>query len=129
MGDFRVVMEATGGHGCQREVGDGEKVFGCRRMDCPDCLTQEYVEKMSKIASVSKAELIHWPSAVQWGGQSVVDEYKPSTMKINSYTVKTLNGTSPDEGKEHHYVDWTPPHRVRKGYFPDHPSLKNSEPK
>jgi hypothetical protein len=64
MGDYRVVVEATGGHGCQRETGKDEgKIFGCRRQDCPDCITQEYVAKMKAIGQhVKSATLVHWPN-------------------------------------------------------------------
>ena len=61
MGNFRIEIEAVGGHGCSRNFKDGEKVFGCRRMDCPDCLTREFVEKLNSKMSVSSATFTHWP--------------------------------------------------------------------
>jgi hypothetical protein len=62
MGTFNVQVTAVGGHGCQREVKDGQTVYGCRRMDCPDCITREYVAQMQRSgASVSEAKLTHWP--------------------------------------------------------------------
>jgi hypothetical protein len=64
MGDFRVVIEAAGPHGCQRELGDGKEVYGCRRTDCPDCLVREFLNyfRYTKGYQVSKAEITHWPS-------------------------------------------------------------------
>jgi hypothetical protein len=128
MGDFRVVLEATGGHGCQREKGDGDMIFGCGRMNCPDCIVQEFIEKMAKAGhTISSATLTHWPNAAQWGGQSVVDEYKPSSTKISTYKKTELDvvtNTYLTTDVDVSYVDYTPPHRIRKGYFPDHPSQK-----
>ncbi len=65
MGMFRVTVEATGGHGCQREKGDGEHVVGCERSGCPDCITREFVRRLRRCgAMVSKAQLVHWPDQV-----------------------------------------------------------------
>lgn len=74
MGDFRITVEAIGGHGCGRgtEVesskmalppnnGLGYVVTRCRRMDCVDCLTIEFVERMKKLGTVAVARLEHWP--------------------------------------------------------------------
>jgi len=62
MGDFRIVVEACGGHGCCREVKNGGMVEGCKQPYCPDCVTREYVAKLKSMGcSVSKAELTHWP--------------------------------------------------------------------
>jgi hypothetical protein len=62
MGDFRITIEACGGHGCERHIKAGERVIGCRRMNCPDCIIRECVERLQRIGcSVAKAELVHWP--------------------------------------------------------------------
>jgi len=62
MGEFRVSVEAVGGHGCQRELGDGEHVVGCERPNCPDCIAREFVRRLKRSgASVTRAELTHWP--------------------------------------------------------------------
>jgi hypothetical protein len=62
MGDFRMTVEGTGGHGCERKAKEGEDFFGCGRMDCPDCLFAEFVAKMKRIGSVSVATMHHWPA-------------------------------------------------------------------
>lgn len=115
MGLFRVELEATGGHGCQREVGDGGTVYGCRRMDCPDCITADYVERMKQFSGL-EAKIIHWPDAANWGGQSVIDEYVPSKVVVETYK----NGA----GEEIPYAYVRPAHRIRHGAFPEHPSKK-----
>ena len=62
MGNFNIEVKASGGHGCQREFKDGEYVYGCRRMSCPDCIAREFVEILQKHGhSVHRAVLTHWP--------------------------------------------------------------------
>jgi hypothetical protein len=63
MGDFRVTVEALGGHGCQREKGDGETVIGCDLPGCPDCMAREFVRRLKRSgATVKLAEIRHWPA-------------------------------------------------------------------
>lgn len=65
MGEFRVAVTAIGGHGCQREKGDGEYVVGCERSNCPDCITREFVRRLKRSGTtVTAAELVHWPREV-----------------------------------------------------------------
>lgn len=63
MGNFRVVIEGVGGHGCQREVKSGGEVQGCGRMGCPDCEVRRFVHIINQpnVAGLTKAELMHWP--------------------------------------------------------------------
>lgn len=62
MGQFKIEITAVGGHGCQREVKDSGLVYGCQRMDCPDCMARELVAKFqSKGMTVESASLTHWP--------------------------------------------------------------------
>ena len=119
MGLYRVVLEATGGHGCQREIEPGKPFFGCRRQDCPDCVTQEYVEKMKSIGQhVSKAELIHWPNAAEWGGQTITDTFIGPIRRVESYEEAVLtDGKRVSTGKINHYVDYMPIHRIRDKKF------------
>ena len=63
MGDFRIEVNATGGHGCQRDLGDKQIINGCGRSGCPDCLAREFVAKLKKSgSSIKDALLIHWPN-------------------------------------------------------------------
>lgn len=62
MGDYRVTVEAVGGHGCGREAKDGEKVVRCGATYCPDCAAIEFVAKLKNSGnSVYVAKLEHWP--------------------------------------------------------------------
>lgn len=116
MGNFRIVIDAVGGHGCQREKKDGEPVFGCRRLDCPDCLTQEFVERLSKIGTVNKAEFIHWPGEAN----SVTDEFVLPTHQIKKYEKSRWDDeaqTVIKTGEIDHYIEFKPIHRIRHGNF------------
>jgi len=79
MGDFRVTINAVGGHGCEREKKDGETVYGCRRMDCPDCITARYVADLERAGvSVGSAVLQHWPNQPT----EVVDEFRKGAVGL-----------------------------------------------
>ena len=65
MGDYRIEVNATGGHGCKREIKDGEANYGCGRMDCPDCIAREFVQTLKRKGSMIRgATLTHWPGQV-----------------------------------------------------------------
>ena len=66
MGQFRVEIEGVGGHGCSREIGDGETLPKMPHVSwgqCPDCDARKLVDayKASGIMNL-KATLTHWPS-------------------------------------------------------------------
>lgn len=62
MGQFIVRVDAVGGHGCERQVKDGETVEGCGRANCVDCITRDYVSKLRAVGtSFTEASLTHWP--------------------------------------------------------------------
>lgn len=79
MGDFRIVVEAMGGHGCMREVGDGQTVIGCNRPGCPDCIAREFVRRLQRSgAQIHQANLVHWPA----------DFINPHTDAPAGYTIE-----------------------------------------
>lgn len=63
MGQFRMTIEAAGGHGCERKARVGERVIGCSRQDCPDCSLRAFVEHLNRTGSSHglKATMVHWP--------------------------------------------------------------------
>lgn len=63
MGDFRIKIEAVGGHGCGREAAPGETIVRCGLPSCPDCQAVKFVEqlKATGAANVASATLEHWP--------------------------------------------------------------------
>lgn len=78
MGDFRITIEAIGGHGCGRgseaplvrfdeqrrpvSTGPELEVRRCRLRGCPDCATIAFVEELRRSGcSVAAAKIEHWP--------------------------------------------------------------------
>ena len=63
MGQFRVEVTAVGGHGCQRQVKDGEQLqIFCGSPSCPDCAAREFVRTLKRQGhTMEKAVLFHWP--------------------------------------------------------------------
>lgn len=62
MGTFRVIVQATGNHGCERDKGDGVNVVGCERVGCVDCIAREFVRRLKRSgAQMNVATLEHWP--------------------------------------------------------------------
>jgi hypothetical protein len=63
MGDFRMTIEATGGHGCDRVHKQGEQLQGCGRMDCPDCVFATFVSQMQRLSMRPMVAILHhWPA-------------------------------------------------------------------
>lgn len=63
MGNFRIEIEAVGGHGDRRDVKDGEALdFGALPEQSLDRVAFEAVEALRKRgASVNSARVVHWP--------------------------------------------------------------------
>jgi hypothetical protein len=62
MGDYRITVEATGGHGCSRKTKSGEKVEPCGERYCPDCAARQFVLDLEDRGNnVRLAKLEHWP--------------------------------------------------------------------
>lgn len=61
MGDYRILIEAVGGHGCGRGAKDGERIARCRLRGCPDCETIRFVDELKRSSSVSVAGIEHRP--------------------------------------------------------------------
>lgn len=70
MGDFRIVIDAIGGHGQDREKKDGEVVdFYKGGNYTPEAMAKFFIEFVTRWNLVSdvKAKIIHWP-ADNYGG-------------------------------------------------------------
>lgn len=70
MGDFRIVINAIGGHGQDREKKHGETVdFSKESPNSPEALAKQFVETLqANGVNVESAEVIHWPID-NYGGQ------------------------------------------------------------
>ena len=80
MGDYRIELDLTGGHGCNREAKEGEAVTGCGRIGCPDCETKAFIAKLCSTGSSFRGgRFINWPGQdankrPDGGGGEIVDE-------------------------------------------------------
>lgn len=67
MGNFKIEIEAVGGHGDFREVKQGEALppYGAATSDrvtgTPDHYARDFVAELAKSSNVISAKLIHWP--------------------------------------------------------------------
>jgi hypothetical protein len=68
MGVFKFQIQATGNHGCKREIKSGDKVeVGCGLSTCVDCACREFVEALRRKGvyfsegTKDHAILRHWP--------------------------------------------------------------------
>lgn len=65
MGNFRVVIEAVGGHGQHRHLGNGETVQDWPE-GTPEAIIAEAVKELrNKGCSIAEATFHHWPNADQ----------------------------------------------------------------
>jgi len=68
VGDYRITIDAVGGHGCARETKSGQRPYRCRRDDCVDCQVARFVEQLKQRGnSISQSKIEHWP-AERFGG-------------------------------------------------------------
>lgn len=65
-GVFRIEITGFGLHGCDRGTVPGGQLYGrCRKLDCPDCLTQDFVQLLrQKGFSLREATFTHHAGAV-----------------------------------------------------------------
>ncbi len=89
MGDFRIDITATGGHGCDRTAQPGDDLKSCGGASCPDCLARAFVASLKGLGMLTgqpnqKATLTHWPNQA---GQ-VVDDLVEGKRKHRSFTAK-----------------------------------------
>lgn len=70
MGDFRIVIDAVGGHGQDRDKKTGEVVnFSLGGEQSPEALALKFVEALKSAGMTpSEAKIIHWPID-NYGGQ------------------------------------------------------------
>jgi len=63
MGTFRIVIQATGGHGVDRSKKEGEKVdFYAEGESSPDAIAKKCLEELkAKGCQIEQARIIHWP--------------------------------------------------------------------
>lgn len=91
MGTFRIEIQASGGHGCQREKKSGEVVSDCGHPTCPDCIARRAVKALKDagvhfqmencgVESIGYAKLTHWPH-----GHGTVSDDLLTGVRTNSF--------------------------------------------
>ena len=64
MGNFKIVIEAVGGHGIQREVKQGETIdYAAADPKEPDAMAAAFVREFGRSNNVLSAKLVHWPDS------------------------------------------------------------------
>lgn len=82
MGNFRITVNAVGGHGVDREKSHGETVdFDAGGEHSPDAIAKRMVDELRATGcSVTEATITHWPGS----GNDVVDNLL-SGKRIGSF--------------------------------------------
>jgi hypothetical protein len=93
MGDFRIVIEAVGGHGCNRTAKEGEGLGPpCVDAGCPDCAARAFVAELkAKGCSVQRATLTHWP--IHSDGQGEIARSKPRDIVDDVLAAKRIRNS------------------------------------
>ena len=82
MGNFKIEIEAVGGHGVQRGVKQGEVIpYDTAHPNEPDVLAKRFVEEFGKSNNVLSAKLIHWPDTTP-----IVDDLKTGKREHGDFT-------------------------------------------
>lgn len=81
MGNFRIVIDAVGGHGVDRDKKDGEVVnHFAEGMQSPDAMAKQMVDFLkANGVTPDSAVLIHWPGE----NDEVVDDLLTGERKGN----------------------------------------------
>jgi hypothetical protein len=90
MGDFRMTIEATGGHGCDRKAKEGGELHGCGQENCPDCMFARFVSDMQRAGMRPfKATMHHWPADLVLAN-GATHSYTPEHEVIDDYSEKDV---------------------------------------
>jgi hypothetical protein len=102
MGDFRMTIEAAGGHGCDRTAKEGGELRGCGQENCPDCMFARFVSDMQRAGMRPfKATMHHWPAdlirpdgthAGYAADREVVDDYTEKDVKYPGGAFRRSSG-------------------------------------
>lgn len=86
MGQFSIVINGVGNHGCDRHSVEGEKLrTRCNRLTCVDCLTFDFVQSLrQKGFRLGDAEFTHHAGAVD-PANVVVDDLLGNTRKSGRF--------------------------------------------
>jgi hypothetical protein len=90
MGDFRMTIEAVGGHGCDRKAKEGDEVQGCGGETCPDCLFARFVSELQRAGMRPyTATMHHWPADLK-APHIISHSYTPEREVVDDYTERDV---------------------------------------
>lgn len=98
MGDFRMTIEAAGGHGCDRQAKQGDDIRGCGQESCPDCMFARFVSEMQRAGMRPyTATFHHWPPGITPGSSydevhEVIDDYTEKDVKYPTGAFRHATG-------------------------------------
>ena len=82
MGNFKIEIEAVGGHGVQRDVLQGGVIdYDKSHPNEPDVLAKRFVDEFSKSNNVLSAKLTHWPDTTP-----IIDDLKTGVREHGDFT-------------------------------------------
>lgn len=82
MGNFKIEIEAVGGHGIQREVKEGEAIdYAGADAREPDVMAKRFVDEFAKTNTVLSARLTHWPDT-----SPIIDNLKTGIRESGDFT-------------------------------------------
>ena len=82
MGNFKIEIEAVGGHGVLRDVKQGEVIdYAKAGASEPDVLAKRFVEEFGKTNNVLSAKLTHWPDTTP-----IIDDLKTGVREHGDFT-------------------------------------------
>lgn len=92
MGNFRIVINAVGGHGQDRDKVEGEKVFFGENGETPDQIAFTAVKNLLATGNnVMDARIIHWPDSPSRVEDNLLTELREKGNFKNSGPAKGLN--------------------------------------
>jgi hypothetical protein len=86
MENFRIEIEAVGGHGCDRDTEEGKLIkyqMGHTYLadgTCPDCNAKAIAERFAASSNLVSAKLIHWPDTTP-----IVDDLRTGTREHGDF--------------------------------------------
>lgn len=82
MGNFKIEIEAVGGHGVLRDIKQGEAIpYDKAHASEPDVLAKRFVEEFAKTNSIVSAKLTHWPDSTP-----IIDNLQTGVREHGDFT-------------------------------------------
>lgn len=101
MGNFKIEIEAVGGHGYDRNAKQGEMIAFDGHPDEPDIAAKRFVDEFSKRNSVLTATLTHWPDSTP-----IVDDLLAGKRVTSDFFSTANAGTAAEPLLKHFTRDY-----------------------